>query len=81
MTRFSVKSIFILYIALPQHLKWSDLIQAKRDSTNQPVEPVIWCGLTIKDFFPVQKPPPSFRGGFQLFGNTELLNGLLHLTH
>ena len=29
-------------IVLPRHLKWSDLIQAKRDSTNQPVEPVIF---------------------------------------
>nr|DAN25218.1 MAG TPA: Pigment-dispersing hormone (PDH) [Caudoviricetes sp.] len=34
-----------------------------------------------KKSFPVQKPPPSFRGGFQLFGNSELLNSLLHLTH
>lgn len=29
-------------IVLPRHLKWSDFIQAKRDSTNQPVEPVIF---------------------------------------
>ena len=29
-------------IVLPRHLKWSDFIQAKRDSTSQPVEPVIF---------------------------------------
>lgn len=29
-------------IVLPRHLKWSDFIQAKRDSTNQPVESVIF---------------------------------------
>lgn len=29
-------------IVLPRHLKWSDFIRAKRDSTNQPVEPVIF---------------------------------------
>lgn len=29
-------------IVLPRHLKWSDFIQAKRDSTNQPIEPVIF---------------------------------------
>ena len=29
-------------IILPQHLNWGDFIQAKRDNTNQPVEPVVF---------------------------------------